>query len=76
MVLGRLLIKDISENLPEDIKIITTYDRSELIEKAVNTLKRTVIEESIIVLLVVGIPCDHYHSTPCSNNWIFIYETV
>ncbi|ACO04178.1 MAG TPA: CusA/CzcA family heavy metal efflux RND transporter [Persephonella sp.] len=56
-------IKEIKENLPEDIKIITTYDRSQLIEKAVNTLKRTLIEESIIVLIVIGIFLFHFRSS-------------
>jgi len=56
-------IKEIKQSLPEDIKIITTYDRSELIEKAIGTLKKALIEESIIVILVVAIFLLHLRSS-------------
>jgi len=36
----------------DDINLTITYDRSDLIEKALHTLSRTLIEESIIVALV------------------------
>jgi len=35
-----------------DVEIITTYDRTELIDKAINTLKHTLIDESIIVIII------------------------
>ena len=56
-------IKELKNSLPKDIKIITTYDRSELIEKAINTLKRTLFEESLIVLIVVGLFLFHIRSS-------------
>ena len=45
-------IAEISAGLPEGVSIVTTYDRSELIERAITTLKHTLVEESIIVALV------------------------
>ena len=45
-------IAEIAPSLPEDVRIEAVYDRSDLIYRAVETLKRTLIEESIIVALV------------------------
>lgn len=45
-------ISEISSGLPEGVHIEAVYDRSELIHRAIDTLKRTLIEESIIVALV------------------------
>jgi len=38
--------------LPEDVKVTVNYDRSELIDHAVKTLKDKLIEESLVVALV------------------------
>lgn len=46
-------ISEIQKTLPENVKIQTVYDRSELIHRAVATLKATLIEELIIVSLVI-----------------------
>ncbi|MBA2124926.1 CusA/CzcA family heavy metal efflux RND transporter [Hyphomicrobium methylovorum] len=45
-------IEDIMPSLPEGTEIVPVYDRSELIHRAIATLKTTLIEESIIVALV------------------------
>ncbi|MFA7268231.1 MAG: efflux RND transporter permease subunit [Sterolibacterium sp.] len=45
-------IVEISAGLPEGVSIVTVYDRSELIHRAIDTLKRTLAEESVIVALV------------------------
>jgi len=45
-------IAEISSGLPEGVTIKAVYDRSDLILRAVDTLKRTLIEESVIVALV------------------------
>jgi Cu(I)/Ag(I) efflux system membrane protein CusA/SilA len=45
-------IKEISGSLPEGVRIETVYDRSELIHRAIDTLKTTLIEESIVVAAV------------------------
>lgn len=46
-------ISEIQKSLPENVKIKTVYDRSDLIHRAVETLKGTLIEELIIVSLVI-----------------------
>ncbi len=45
-------IKEVSAGLPEGVSIESVYDRSDLIHRAIDTLKRTLIEESLIVALV------------------------
>ncbi|MFZ5576081.1 MAG: efflux RND transporter permease subunit [Pseudomonadota bacterium] len=45
-------IAEIAPGLPEGVKIVPVYDRSDLIHRAINTLKNTLIEESLIVALV------------------------
>ncbi len=46
----------------DDVEVVTTYDRSSLIEKAVNTLKITLLEESIIVVVIIGLFLLHLRS--------------
>ncbi len=46
----------------DDVTVVTTYDRSSLIEKAVNTLQTTLIEESIIVVIIIGLFLLHLRS--------------
>ncbi len=45
-------VEEISAGLPDGVTIQTVYDRSDLIHRAINTLRNTLIEESIIVALV------------------------
>jgi Cu(I)/Ag(I) efflux system membrane protein CusA/SilA len=45
-------VGEISAGLPAGVSIETVYDRSELIHRAIETLKRTLLEESLIVALV------------------------
>ena len=45
-------LAEIAPGLPAGVTIETVYDRSELIHRAIQTLKTTLIEESIIVALV------------------------
>lgn len=45
-------IADLQASLPEGVSIKSVYDRSALILSAVDNLKRTLIEESVIVALV------------------------
>ena len=47
----------------EGVDVITTYDRSSLIEKAVETLKGTLLEESIIVIVVIALFLMHMRSS-------------
>ena len=48
-------------NVP-DVEIVEVYDRTSLIDKAIDTLKRTLIEESIIVMIVAGLFLFHFRS--------------
>jgi Cu(I)/Ag(I) efflux system membrane protein CusA/SilA len=45
-------IAEIAPGLPEGVTVETVYDRSELIHRAIDTLKTTLLEESLIVALV------------------------
>ena len=55
-------IKEIGPGLPEGVSVQTVYDRSELINRAIETLKRTLIEESLIVAAVCVIFLMHVRS--------------
>ena len=55
-------IAGILPSLPEGVSIETVYDRSELILRAIDTLRTTLIEESIIVALVCFIFLLHARS--------------
>jgi Cu(I)/Ag(I) efflux system membrane protein CusA/SilA len=55
-------IAEIGPGLPEGVTIAAVYDRSELIHSAIDTLKRTLIEESIIVALVCIVFLFHVRS--------------
>jgi copper/silver efflux system protein len=46
-------LSEIQKALPEGVKIVTVYDRSTLIDRAMETLKGTLTEELIIVSLVI-----------------------
>ncbi|MBI4350142.1 MAG: efflux RND transporter permease subunit [Elusimicrobia bacterium] len=46
-------LEQIKPSLPEGVEVVTTYDRSGLIYKAIATLKRQLTEEMIIVSLVI-----------------------
>ncbi len=45
-------ISEIAGSLPKSTEIVAVYDRSNLINAAIDTLKRTLFEESVIVALV------------------------
>ncbi len=45
-------LEEIKASLPEGVRIVPTYDRSELIKNAIHTLREKLIEESIVVALV------------------------
>lgn len=46
-------IKEVEPSFPAGIEFVTTYDRSDLIHRSIETLRRTLIEELIIVSLVI-----------------------
>jgi Cu(I)/Ag(I) efflux system membrane protein CusA/SilA len=45
-------IAELSRGLPEGVRIQAVYDRSDLIHRAIRTLRSTLLEESLIVALV------------------------
>jgi copper/silver efflux system protein len=45
-------LEEIKSSLPEGVRAITTYDRSDLIRRAIGTLREKLIEESVVVALV------------------------
>jgi Cu(I)/Ag(I) efflux system membrane protein CusA/SilA len=55
-------LADIKSSLPAGTEIVPVYDRSDLIHRAIATLKTTLIEESIIVALVCMIFLLHARS--------------
>lgn len=63
-VIDRLKIKltDVQKGLPPGVTFKTAYDRSDLIEATIATLKEAVIEEIIIVCLVLFIFLLHVRS--------------
>ena len=58
----KLRLEDLKGGLPEGVTIRTAYDRSELIERAVGTLKRALIEEGLVVSVVVIVFLFHFGS--------------
>jgi Cu(I)/Ag(I) efflux system membrane protein CusA/SilA len=46
-------LKELKPSLPEGVEVVTTYDRSELIERAINTVEDKLIEEIIIVSIII-----------------------
>ena len=55
-------IDEIGGGLPAGVTVQTVYDRSELIHRAIDTLKRTLIEEAVIVALVCIVFLMHVRS--------------
>ncbi|MCZ6526812.1 MAG: efflux RND transporter permease subunit, partial [Gammaproteobacteria bacterium] len=48
----RAKLKELAKNLPEGVEIVPTYDRGDLIERAVDNLRDKLIQEIIVVSLV------------------------
>ena len=55
-------IAEIGPGLPAGVTVQTVYDRSELIHRAIDTLKRTLLEESLIVAAVCVVFLLHMRS--------------
>ncbi|MFA7293301.1 MAG: CusA/CzcA family heavy metal efflux RND transporter, partial [Rhodocyclaceae bacterium] len=55
-------IAEVSAGLPEGVSVQTVYDRSDLIHRAIDTLKATLLEESLIVALVCVVFLLHVRS--------------
>ncbi|ENL8515367.1 CusA/CzcA family heavy metal efflux RND transporter [Providencia rettgeri] len=55
-------LDDLKASLPEGIEIITTYDRSILIDNAIDNLSYKLLEEFIVVALVCAVFLWHFRS--------------
>ena len=55
-------IVEISGSLPKGVSILPVYDRSDLIYRAIDTLKHTLIEEGVIIALVCVVFLLHVRS--------------
>ncbi|PCJ59132.1 MAG: CusA/CzcA family heavy metal efflux RND transporter [Rhodospirillaceae bacterium] len=55
-------LTSLEKSLPEGVELVTTYDRSSLIERAVDTLREKLTEEFIVVILVCAIFLFHLRS--------------
>ena len=55
-------LKEITPALPEGIRIVPTYDRSDLIYRAIAILREKLLEESVIVSLIAVLFLFHFRS--------------
>ncbi len=46
-------LEEIKPSLPEGVEVVTGYDRSDLIERAIGTVKDKLVEEIIVVSLII-----------------------
>ncbi|MBI3262139.1 MAG: efflux RND transporter permease subunit [Acidobacteria bacterium] len=55
-------LNDIRSSMPRGVKLVPTYDRSWLIGESINTLRRALIEEAVVVSVVIIIFLFHLRS--------------
>ncbi len=55
-------LAEIKSSLPPGVEVVSGYDRAGLIRASINTLKRSLIEEAIIVSLVITVFLFHFRS--------------
>src|SRR5919201_1871721 len=46
-------VQELRPSLPKGVEVITTYDRSELIDRAIDTVKDKLVEEIVIVSIII-----------------------
>jgi len=56
-------LQELQPSLPRGVEIVPTYDRSELIQASIHTLRRTLVEELVVVALVIAVFLLHVRST-------------
>jgi len=64
-VIGRVKQKlaELEPSFPEGVEVEVAYDRSGLIRRAMDTLRRTLVEEAIVVSLIIFVFLLHFRST-------------
>ena len=55
-------LREVQQSMPAGMTIVPTYDRSSLIRESIGTLRRTLIEEAIVVSLVIVVFLFHFRS--------------
>jgi Cu(I)/Ag(I) efflux system membrane protein CusA/SilA len=56
-------LAELERSLPDGVEIVVTYDRSDLIERAVDTLQGKLVEEFLVVALVCAVFLFHIRSS-------------
>ncbi len=56
-------LADLQAGLPEGVEVVTTYDRSGLIERAVDNLKGKLTEEMVVVIITCALFLLHFRSS-------------
>jgi Cu(I)/Ag(I) efflux system membrane protein CusA/SilA len=56
-------LAELERSLPDGVEVVTTYDRSDLIHRAVDTLQGKLIEEFLVVALVCAVFLFHLRSS-------------
>ncbi|MBX3702597.1 MAG: efflux RND transporter permease subunit [Steroidobacteraceae bacterium] len=59
----RARLDELRASLPEGVEVIETYDRSDLIGRAVDNLRQKLAEELIVVILVCAVFLFHFRSS-------------
>lgn len=57
-------LETLKASLPEGVEIVTTYDRSQLIDRAIDNLSSKLLEEFIVVAIVCALFLWHVRSAP------------
>ncbi|MBN8568050.1 MAG: efflux RND transporter permease subunit [Ignavibacteria bacterium] len=55
-------IKELEKGLPPEVKVNVSYDRSDLISRAIHTLRDAIFEEALIVSIIVMLFLFHFRS--------------
>ncbi len=56
-------LKELEPSLPSGVEVVTTYDRSELIERAIGTVTDKLIEEILVVSIIILLFLWHFPSS-------------
>jgi Cu(I)/Ag(I) efflux system membrane protein CusA/SilA len=59
----KMRLAELQQSLPDGVEIVATYDRSELIHRAVETLEGKLVEEFLVVALVCAVFLFHLRSS-------------
>lgn len=55
-------LTELKKSLPPSVEVVTTYDRSQLIDRAIGNLREKLIEEFLVVAIVCGLFLWHVRS--------------